>query len=123
MRNYRIDSMDQVELLEEQCSEKADIPTDKIAEYLKQIFSMYGCDVVETLLEFRNELLDVIFDKFGDTTPIVRKNEDSCIATVRIQASPTFWGWYFQFPDKMRILSLEWLVQECEEWRNKRYEE
>lgn len=123
LRNYRVDRMEQVEMTEMPCSEKSNISAEKISEYLKQTFSMYSGDVVETLLEFKNELLDVIFDKFGESTPIVRKNQEACVATVRIQASPTFWGWYFQFPDKMRILSPDWLVDKCEEWRNKRYEE
>lgn len=121
MRNYRIDRMDGVALTDTAMDAKADMSAAEIAEYTKQSFKMYDGDTVETLLEFKDTLLDVIFDKFGENTPIVRKNENTCIATVKVQASPTFWGWYFQFPDKMKICSPDWLVEECEKWRELRY--
>ncbi|MBR2282922.1 MAG: transcriptional regulator [Ruminococcus sp.] len=122
MRNYRIDRMTDAEITDIPMDEKADVSENEITEYIAQSFKMYSGRTVETLLEFKNELLDVIFDKFGENTPIVRKNDDACIATVVVQTSPTFWGWYFQFPDKMKICSPDCLVEECEKWRGLRYE-
>ena len=122
MRNYRVDRMAEVAITENSVSTKAEVSPEEIAKYTKQAFKMYSGEPVETLLEFKNELLDAIFDKFGEDTPIVRKNADSCIATVVVQESPTFWGWYFQFPDRMKICSPDWLVEECERWRELRYE-
>lgn len=123
MRNYRVDRMAEVSMTDKPISTKAIVPPEEITEYTKQAFKMYSGEPVETLLEFKDELLDVIFDKFGEDTPIVRKNKDSCIATVVLQESPTFWGWYFQFPDKMKICSPDWLAEECEKWRNLRYDQ
>lgn len=122
MRNYRVDRMAEVSITDKPISANAIVPSEEIAEYTKQAFKMYSGEPVETLLEFKDELLDVIFDKFGEDTPIVRKNKDSCIATVVLQESPTFWGWYFQFPDKMKICSPDWLVEKCEKWKELRYE-
>lgn len=35
-----------------------------------------------------------------------------CVATVKVQISPTFWGWLFQFGKQMRILSPASLTEE-----------
>ena len=122
MRNYRIDRMEDVALTDTAMGAKADVSPEEIAKYTAQAFKMYSGETVEALLEFKDSLLDVIFDKFGESTPVVRKNDSTCIATVKVQASPPFWGWYFQFPDRMKICSPDWLVEECERWRGLRYE-
>lgn len=121
IRNYRVDRMADVKTTTLPMDAKANVSPAEIEEYISQSFKMYGGETVEALLEFKDKLLDVIFDKFGEGTPIVRKNDNTCIATVKVQASPTFWGWYFQFPDKMRICSPDSLAEECEKWRNLRY--
>lgn len=123
MRNYRIDRIENAEITNLPMDSKADVSEEDITKYTSQVFKMYGGETVEILIEFQDELLDIIFDKFGENTSIVRKNDHCCIATVTVQVSPTFWGWYFQFPDKMKICSPDWLAEECEKWREIRYEE
>lgn len=54
-------------------------------------------------------------DKFGEETKMMVHNEETCITTVKIQVSPTFFGWLFQFGDQMRILSPESLIREYKE--------
>ena len=44
---------------------------------------------------FDNSLIGVIYDKFGEDTKVIRQSSGTCIATVRIQVSPTFWGWFY----------------------------
>ena len=91
---------------------------------------MFGGQEAEAELEFDESILDVIFDQFGcetEVSPVEPKNDCDAAsrkfrATVTLHVSPTFWGWYFQFPDKMKIMSPNWLVQECEAWRKLRYE-
>jgi len=45
------------------------------------------------------------------------------IATVKVQKSPTFWGWLFTLDNEMKILSPEPLVQEWKSQLAKLYEE
>ncbi|HRU98040.1 MAG TPA: transcriptional regulator [Ruminococcus sp.] len=123
MRNYRIDRMAEAVITDVPMDIKAMVNEAEIADFTAQSFKMYSGRTAETLLEFKNNLLDIIFDKFGENIPVVRKNKDTCIATVVVQISPTFWGWYFQFPDKMKICSPDWLVEESEKWRELRYDE
>lgn len=63
-------------------------------------------------LELDNSLIGVIYDKFGEDAQMIRLSDQKCIDTVKVQVSPTFWGWIFQFVGKMRILSPQALVDE-----------
>ena len=59
MRNYRIDRMEDVSLTDVAMDARADVSPEEIAEYTRQSFKMYSGDTVETLLEFKDSLLDV----------------------------------------------------------------
>ena len=38
-----------------------------------------------------------ITTEFGEDTKIVRMFKDRCVAFIRVQISPVFWGWVFRF--------------------------
>lgn len=110
--NYRVDRMDAVEVLDEPISEKALQLRDSIGSYTEQAFKMYGGQPMDITIQFDNKLIGVVYDKFGEGTKMVRLTEDSCVATVKVQVSPTFWGWIFQFGGQMRITSPESMIEE-----------
>ena len=43
---------------------------------------------------------------------MLRINDTTCVAAVKAQISPTFWGWLFQFGGRMTINSPEELKEE-----------
>jgi len=110
--NYRIDRIDDIELLEEGVCDKAIIKRDDLSEYTKHVFKMYGGPDENITLEFDDSLLNVMYDKFGEDLMVVRIGAKKCVAAVRVQISPTFMGWVFQFGSKMKILSPERLENE-----------
>ena len=110
--NYRVDRMDAVEVLDEPISEKVLQLRDSISSYTEQAFKMYGGQPMDITIQFDNKLIGVVYDKFGEGTRMVRLTEDSCVATVKVQVSPTFWGWIFQFGGQMRITSPESMIAE-----------
>lgn len=110
--NYRVDRMDAVEVLDEPISEKALQLRDSIGSYTEQAFKMYGGQPMDITIQFDNKLIGVVYDKFGEGTKMVRLTENSCVATVKVQVSPTFWGWIFQFGGQMRITSPESMIEE-----------
>lgn len=113
--NYRVDRMDDVAVEEDEVSSKSIIKTDSISNYTEQVFKMYGGPIKDVVLQFDKNLIGVIYDKFGEETKMMVHNEETCITTVKIQVSPTFFGWLFQFGDQMRILSPESLIREYKE--------
>ena len=110
--NYRVDRMDHVEVIDEAISEKALALRDGLDCYTEQVFKMYGGQPVDVVLEFDAKLIGVVYDKFGEDTKMIRAGENKCTATVKVQISPVFWGWLFQFADQMRIISSEPIIQQ-----------
>lgn len=117
VNNYRVDRMDNVDIVDESVCDKAILDPADVSDYTEQMFKMYGGSPENIVLEFDRELLGVIYDKFGESTKISSVGENTCIAAVTVQVSPPFWGWLFQFVGKMRILSPDSLadayVQRC----------
>lgn len=113
--NYRVDRMDSVEVEDEKVSSKAIIEIDNVSNYTEQVFKMYGGPNKDVVIQFERSLIGVIYDKFGEGTRMVLHNEDSFISTVRVQVSPVFFGWLFQFGGKMKILSPESVLREFKE--------
>lgn len=110
--NYRIDKMESVEIIDEPISDKALQLRDCVDCFTGQAFKMYGGQPVEITIHFNDNLIGVIFDKFGEDTSMKRIDDNTCEATVMVQISPTFWGWLFQFGKQMRIVSPDELIEE-----------
>lgn len=110
--NYRVDRMDQVEVIDDPVSEKALELRASVDCFTEQAFKTYGGQPVDITLEFDQKLTGVIFDKFGEDAKITRIDDNTCSATVKVQISPTFWGWLFQFGKQMRITSPESVIEE-----------
>ena len=118
--NYRLDRMDQVEVVEE--SVLSDAALEKIAgvaEFTEQAFKMYGGELVDVLIQFDKTLIGPVLDKFGEDTPMMTVNDTTCAATVHVQVSPTFFGWVAQFAEKMRIISPDTVIEEYKEHINR----
>lgn len=117
IRTYRIDRMDEV-LLTDQAAEhtEADIPVD---DYKKQVFMMYGGEPIDVILSFDKSMINVIFDKFGIGTPMMKKDENTFFSSVVVQESQMFYGWLVSLGGKMKIVSPEALDQRYREWIRK----
>ncbi len=109
--NYRLDRMDHVELLDDTISARALAMREGLDRRTEQMFKMYGGEPVDVVLEFDAKLIGVVYDQFGEDTRMIRSG-DLCIATVKVQISPVFWGWLFQFGNQMRILSPDRLTDD-----------
>lgn len=112
---YRVDRMDSVEIIEEDISSAATLLRNNISGVTETSFKMFGGQPVDVVLEFNDCLIGAVYDKFGEDTAMLRVDEQTIMVKVRVQVSPTFFGWLFQFGKKMRITSP---AQLKEEYRN-----
>lgn len=110
--NYRVDRMEAVEVIEEDICEKAISLRNQVSEYTEQAFKMFGGKLEAVVLEFDRSLIGVVYDRFGEGTKMMTMPENKCVASVKVQISPVFWGWLFQFAGKMTILSPRTLVEQ-----------
>ena len=109
--NYRVDRMDAVEIIDEQCCEKAIALREEVATYTEQAFKMFGGPVEDVVLQFAPALIGPVYDKFGENTPMMRSGEN-IIATVKVQMSPTFHGWVYQFGGALKVLTAKAFTEE-----------
>ena len=110
--NYRVDRMEQVEIIDEDLTDKAKELRESVAGYTESVFKMYGGQPENVTLQFDQKLMGAVYDKFGEGTKMLRINDTTCVAAVKAQISPTFWGWLFQFGGRMTINSPEELKEE-----------
>lgn len=110
--HFRTDKMKNIEILEEAAIKSKN--SMNIGKYAKQVFSMFGGDIENVTLRVDNALIGVIIDKFGKEITI-RRDEDSFNVTVQVAVSSSFYGWLFQFSNKVKILSPEHVAEKYRE--------
>lgn len=108
--SYRVDRMETVTALKTPVCPEALLPEEQIAAFTEETFKMFGGEPEEVTLRFANELIGTIYDKFGEDTPMLRVDEATCAARVKVQVSPTFWGWVFQFCGELQITEPQELI-------------
>ena len=113
--NYRLDRMDRVEILDEAVNEDAIIHSADVPDFTSQAFNMYSGPTENAVLQFPDKFIGIVFDQFGEDTQMIRQDDNTCVATVKVQKSPTFWGWLFTLGIEMKILSPAPLVKEWNE--------
>lgn len=108
---YRVDRMDSVEVIKDDCCEKAIALRDQVATYTEQAFKMFGGQLEDVVLEFDRSLIGAVYDRFGESTKMMATSDKKCVASVKVQISPVFWGWLFQFSGQMKVISPEHVIQ------------
>ena len=104
--------MNGVQIIDEPITDVALSLREDVCEYTEQAFKMYRGEPVEITLQFDNKLIGSVYDKFGENTKMVRLNAEQCVANVKVQISPTFWGWIFQFGKQVQILNPDHIKKE-----------
>ena len=113
---FRIDKMENVEILEKNISAEAKIELlgDEIGKYPEQAFKMFYGRLERVRLEFDDSLIGVMFDKFGEDILMFRTPENVLYSDVELRVSPVFFGWICQFGGKLRITSPASVKEEFE---------
>jgi len=114
LTHFRVDKMSEIRITDEPSKDISEVMgnTFKLGEYLKNTFDMFGGDTKKVSLLCENSLVNAVIDRFGEDVYIRKKDEDSFIATVSVNVSPTFFAWVFTFGGKMRIAEPESVAAE-----------
>lgn len=115
VRNYRIDRMDSVEILNEKICKEAKAKIRTVSRYTEQVFRMYGGRTEKVTLLFDKKLISTVYDKFGEKTKI-KKIDEQYQAVVEVQISPTFWSWVATFKGQMKIAEPAEINAEYRAW-------
>ncbi len=101
--HYRVDKMESIEITDRE-RELSGVPFD-LSSYSKSMFQMFGGDETEVTMEFENDLVGVVFDRFGTEIPILKSDENHFVCRVKVAVSPFFLSWIISFGSKAKIIS------------------
>ena len=112
MKHYRVDKMGKVTVLDSTREGLEQFEQTDPATYTNRTFSMYG-GVEETVtLQFPNNLIGVVMDRFGKDTDI-RPMPDGCFRMrAQIAISNQFFGWLAGIGPDAKIISPKHVEQE-----------
>lgn len=113
---YRVDRMEDVQQEAEKISLGTTDLRTSVPDFVGKAFKMFAGESQNITLEFHEDLIGAIFDRFGEKTRILRIAPQTCRTTVMVQTSPTFWGWLFQFGDKMVVTAPQKVVEEAKQY-------
>ena len=101
--NYRIDRMVDV-LLEDEIINMEKYPqVVNLSDYRKQAFYMFGGEPIKVTFELDSDLIDVVFDKFGENIKVTDLGNNIIQFIAEIQISNMFYGWCCSFGEKLKI--------------------
>lgn len=101
---YRIDRMLNAEMLADGINTKVRPKALSISKHRKQAFSMFGGEKQTVSFEADRDMLDVIYDKFGENTRIICVDEKKISFSAEIEISPLFFGWCCSFGDRLKVV-------------------
>ncbi|MCD8307419.1 MAG: transcriptional regulator [Clostridia bacterium] len=104
LTTYRIDRMDNVNVVDEARNLPEDI-NDRKKEFLNTQFSMYSGNKVKVIIESSKNLINAIMDMFGGDVNFTLAPDDHVRFRVGVQLSPTFYSWLAGFQGEMIIMS------------------
>jgi len=113
--HYRVDKMDSIEILNTAIAPMKNKENFNIADYSKKVFSMFGGEEQEIKLRFDNSLVGVVLDRFGKDIHIKIIDEKCFEIYVKVAVSPSFFGWLFQFYDKVKIIEPQSVAEQFKE--------
>lgn len=106
IKHYRIDKMEAVEILHKEKRDGRKIFSKfDMAMYSKQVFSMYGGELVDIKIRFDNSLVGVVVDKFSKNVFISPNDDGTFDMSAKVMLSPNFYRFIFGLRDKVKILS------------------
>lgn len=106
--NFRADKMMRVEILEQPSAKDPHFDVDG---HCRRLFGMFGGKSEKVRMRFDNSLAGVAVDRFGLKTVFLNTGS-SFELEAELDVSPVFFGWLFQFGDKVEILAPESVRQE-----------
>lgn len=107
---YRVDRMLNVSTEKTERKKLTDEENEQVTN-LQSLYGMYGGELESVTMRFDNSLANAVMDRFGTKLHTSRDSESTFRITADVQIAPTFWGWFFQFGNKAKILGPETVVE------------
>ena len=106
IKHYRVDKMSSIEITENMRQGRELFERFDLAAYSKMNFGMFGGQETAVTLEFRNDMVGVLLDRFGKDITISPSGREGWSRTrVKVALSDQFLGWIFSLGVSVKIIS------------------
>ena len=103
VKHYRVDKMRSMMILDEPRSEEAFTQKVDLASFDRKTFGMFGGRDAQVRLVCRNDLADVVLDRFGPEIIMIPSGAEEFAVYVTVTVSPQFFGWVTALGQAIRI--------------------
>ncbi|MCR4907744.1 MAG: WYL domain-containing protein [Lachnospiraceae bacterium] len=112
IKHYRVDKMCSIELTDTKREGRDHFKKFDMAAYSRMNFGMFGGEETQVMLEFKDEMVGVLIDRFGKDIPIhpARKKGWS-VTRVDVALSDQFLGWIFSLGNGVKVTGPESVVK------------
>lgn len=112
LSNFRVDKMEQIEILGPEAMKKPDGLHFDAAEYAKKLFGMYSGKEERVTLRFDDSLIGVVLDRFGLDAAIRPADDGGFFVTAEVVVSPKLLSWIFEYGGRVKIVEPQSLIGE-----------
>ena len=113
IKHYRVDKMRKISVLENKKRlGREHFKEFNMADYAKESFGMYGGEETMVTLQFQNDLVGVIIDRFGKDITIRKVDDEHSETRVSVVVSDMFFGWIFGVGTGLKIVGPEDVKEE-----------
>jgi predicted DNA-binding transcriptional regulator YafY len=114
IKYFRVDKMTDTSVVNASRQGKNEFAQIDMAEYTNRLFGMFEGDVETVKLYCKNEMVNVILDRFGKDIPIIKKDAEHFTVSVKVSVSQMFLGWIMAL-DGVKIISPDSVVDKMKE--------
>lgn len=109
IKHFRVDKMTNASVVDDKRIGKDEFKRINMSEYTSKMFGMFEGDMEFVKLRCENHLANVMFDRFGIDTPVIKVDDNHFNMTVKVSVSKLFLGWIMAL-DGVEIVSPESVV-------------
>ena len=111
IKHYRVDKMRKLTIMDDKREGKEYFKQFNLAAYAKKNFGMFGGEEENVRMQFSNELVGVVIDRFGKDIIISPIDNEHFTVNVNVAISSQFFGWVFALGTGVKILSPSSVVE------------
>jgi predicted DNA-binding transcriptional regulator YafY len=116
--NFRVDRMNDITILDEKRDAEKEFEALNIDKYSTNLFSMFTGKLQRVQLRVRNEMMNVVIDRFGVDVRIMgdKDSTEHFIVFVEVETSPMFFGWLCGLGKTVKLISPDATVKKMAEY-------
>ena len=111
IKHYRVDKMRKLTIMDDKREGKEYFKQFNLAAYAKKNFGMFGGEEENVRMQFSNDLVGVVIDRFGKDIIISPIDDEHFTVNVNVAISSQFFGWVFALGMGVKILSPSSVVE------------